>query len=137
MADRATGDSATGRAAALTVLLCLTVVGEFALLEEVGPGSLAVGLLLAGAGGFFLTGVVSGSRGYVAVAFPWIGYFLLAPLSLLGAADGPWTSDGQSALVPLFLSLYATVLVAAGHGMRLLWLGVRRLRLGIRRRRHG
>lgn len=130
MVGRARGDSPAGRAVALTVLLVLTIGGEFVLLEEVGPDSLAVGLLVAGAGGFLLTGVLFGARGYVAAAIPWIGFFLLVPLIPLGAADGPWTSDGQSGLVPSFLSLYAALLVAAGHGGRLLWLGVRRRRHG-------
>jgi hypothetical protein len=111
-------------------MLGLTAVGEFLALEEVGPESLAVGVLVASASGFFLTGVVFERGGYVAAAIPTIGFFLLYPLIPLGIADGAWTSSGQSALVPLFLSLYAAVLVAAGHGIRQLWLDIRRRRRG-------
>jgi hypothetical protein len=111
----------------LTVLLVLTVLGQLALGEEVGPHALGVGLMVAAAGGLFLTGVLFGARGYVAAAVPWIGFFLvLAPLIVVGVADGPWTSDAQGGLVPLFLSLYAAGLVAAGHAVRRLWLGARR-----------
>jgi hypothetical protein len=80
------------------------------------------------AGGFFLIGAVFGAHGYVAAAIPTIAFFLLTPLMLLGALDGPGTSDGQVGLVPLSLSLYAAALVAAGHAVRQLWLGARRLR---------
>jgi hypothetical protein len=66
---------------------------------------------------------------YVAAAIPWIGFFfVLGPLIALRVADGPWASDAQGGLVPLFLSLYAAGLVAIGHAVRHLWLGARRLR---------
>jgi hypothetical protein len=127
MVDRTRIDSRTGRTTALAVLLGLTLVGEFLLLEQVWK-SLMVGLLVTSAVGFFLMGAVFGAGGYVAAAIPMIAFFLLGPLSLLGAPDSPATADGQVGLVPFFLSLYAAGLVAAGHAVRHLWLGARRLR---------